>query len=47
MFGLKAVYGAELVDTLLGSQRVSSEKLRASGFEFAYPDLEGALRAVI
>jgi len=47
MFGLKAVYGSELVDTLLGSQRVSSEKLRASGFEFAYPDLEGALRAVL
>jgi uncharacterized protein (TIGR01777 family) len=47
LFGLKAVYGGELVDTLLGSQRVSAEKLRASGFEFAYPDLEGALRAVI
>jgi uncharacterized protein len=47
LFGLKAVYGAELVDTLLGSQRVSSDKLRATGFEFSYPDLEGALRAVI
>jgi uncharacterized protein (TIGR01777 family) len=47
LFGLKAVYGAELVETLLGSQRVSSEKLRASGFEFAHPELEGALRAVI
>ena len=40
LFGLKAVYGAELVETLLGSQRVSSEKLRASGFEFAHPELE-------
>jgi len=47
LFGLKAVYGAELVETLLGSQRVSSEKLRASGFEFAHPELEGALRTVI
>jgi len=47
IFGLKAVYGAELVDTLLGSQRVASDKLRASGFQFAYPDLEGALRAVL
>jgi uncharacterized protein (TIGR01777 family) len=47
LFALKAVYGAELVETLLGSQRVSSEKLRASGFEFSYPDLEGALRAAI
>lgn len=47
MFGLKVVFGGELVDTLLGSQRVSSEKLRASGFEFAHPDLEGALEAVL
>ncbi len=47
LFGLKAVYGAELVETLLGSQRVSSEKLRASGFEFAHPELEGAFRTVI
>jgi uncharacterized protein len=47
MFGLKAVYGGELVDTLLGSQRVSSAKLQASGFEFAHPDLDGALVAVL
>jgi uncharacterized protein (TIGR01777 family) len=47
LFALRAIYGGELVDTLLGSQRVSSEKLRASGFELAHPDLEGALRAVL
>ncbi len=47
MFGLKAVYGGELVDTLLGSQRVSCAKLQASGFGFAHPDLDGALGAVL
>jgi hypothetical protein len=47
MFGLKAVYGAELVETLLGSQRVSSAKLQGSGFEFAQPDLDDALDAVL
>jgi uncharacterized protein (TIGR01777 family) len=44
---LKLVYGGELVDTLLGSQRVSSTKLRDSGFEFAQPELESALRAIL
>jgi uncharacterized protein (TIGR01777 family) len=43
VFGLKAVYGGELVETLLGSQRVSSAKLQASGFQFAHPDLDAAL----
>jgi uncharacterized protein (TIGR01777 family) len=44
---LKIVYGSELVDTLLGSQRVSSGKLRSSGFEFSYSDLDAALRATL
>jgi uncharacterized protein len=44
---LKLVYGGELVDTLLGSQRVSSGKLRSSGFEFLHPDLGAALRATL
>jgi uncharacterized protein (TIGR01777 family) len=44
---LKLVYGGELVDTLLGSQRVSSGKLSSSGFEFAHPDLDAALRATL
>ena len=47
MPALKLVYGAELVDTLLGSQRVIPEKLQQSGFTFAHPDLDGALRAVL
>jgi uncharacterized protein len=44
---LKVVYGGELVDTLLGSQRVSSERLQRSGFEFAHPKLDDALQAVL
>jgi len=47
MPALKLVYGGELVDTLLGSQRVSSERLQESGFEFAHPELDGALRAIL
>jgi uncharacterized protein (TIGR01777 family) len=47
MFGLKLVYGGELVDTLVGSQRVSSAKLQQSGFEFAHPELDGALQAIL
>jgi uncharacterized protein (TIGR01777 family) len=47
MPALKLVYGGELVDTLLGSQRVVPEKLQQSGFTFSHPELEGALRAVL
>jgi uncharacterized protein len=47
MFGLKVAYGGELVDTLLGSQRVSSAKLEQSGFAFAHPELDGALDAIL
>ncbi len=47
MFGLKIVYGGELVETLLGSQRVSSAKLQESGFEFAHPELDEALDAIL
>ncbi len=32
---------------LLGSRRVEPRKLTAAGFEFAYPDLEGALREAL
>jgi uncharacterized protein (TIGR01777 family) len=46
MLGLKLVYGGELVDTLLGSQRVSSDKLQASGFAFAHPTLDTAFAAL-
>ena len=34
----------EQADLLLEGQRVAPEKLRRSGFEFAYPDLAGALK---
>ena len=45
---LKLVYGAELVQhLLLDGQRVLPDKLLTSGFTFAHPDLETALRAVL
>ena len=47
MFGLKIVYGGELVETLLGSLRVSSAKLQATGFEFAHPQLDEALDTIL
>ena len=47
MFGLKIVYGGELVETLLGSLRVSSAKLQSTGFEFAHPELDEALHAIL
>jgi uncharacterized protein (TIGR01777 family) len=48
MLPLKLVYGGELVQhLLLDGQRVLPEKLLASGFTFAHPDLETALRAVL
>jgi len=48
MFTLKARYGAELVqELLLDGHRVVPQKLLDAGFEFAHPDLEGALRATL
>ena len=45
---IKAVYGSELVETLmLGSLRVVGVKLVEDGFEFRHPVLEDALRATI
>ena len=47
-FGPKLLLGAELADTLLGdSIRAVPTVLPASGFEFAHPDLEGALRSLL
>jgi uncharacterized protein (TIGR01777 family) len=46
-FMLRIALG-ELADALLlASQRVQPEKLGAAGFEFRYPDLEPALRAIV
>jgi uncharacterized protein (TIGR01777 family) len=47
-FGLALVLGGELVDeALLFSQRVLPGKLLQSGYQFRYPFLEGALRALL
>jgi uncharacterized protein (TIGR01777 family) len=48
MLPLKVIYGGELVQhLLLEGQRVLPDKLLASGFRFAHPDLETALRAIL
>lgn len=45
---LKLRYGSELVEALLvGGQRVRPRRLQEDGYEFAYPDLEPALRAML
>ncbi|MCB1002873.1 MAG: DUF1731 domain-containing protein, partial [Acidimicrobiales bacterium] len=47
-FGPKLLFGGELVDELLlASQRVLPERLLDSGFTFALPDLDRALRAAL
>ncbi|MGW5634903.1 TIGR01777 family oxidoreductase [Streptomyces sp. NPDC003832] len=43
---LKAVLG-EMAGDVLGSQRVVPRRLSESGFTFAFPDIEGALRAAL
>jgi len=48
LLALYARYGRELVQgLLLASQRVEPEQLRATGYRFLHPTLEGALRAVL
>jgi NAD dependent epimerase/dehydratase family enzyme len=45
---LKAVYGGELVDSLLvHGQRALPRVLEQRGYEFAHPQLDDALRAVL
>jgi NAD dependent epimerase/dehydratase family enzyme len=45
---LKAVYGGELVDALLvHGQRVHPRVLEEHGYQFAHPQLDDALRAVL
>jgi NAD dependent epimerase/dehydratase family enzyme len=39
--------GEMVEELLLAGQRVSSERLQASGFRFQFPQLESALRHVI
>jgi uncharacterized protein (TIGR01777 family) len=45
---LRAIYGSELVDTLLlVSQRARPQALERAGFEFRQPTLDGALREAL
>ena len=44
-FGLKLAMG-EMSDIVLASQNVSDQKVLAQGFEFEYPELHGALKAL-
>ena len=47
-FGPKLLLGSELADALLfTSARVEPGVLTANGYEFAHPNLEGALRAML
>ena len=43
-FAISALYGEMGRATVLASQRVMPERLVASGFSFAYPELETAIR---
>jgi len=44
---VRLAFGEMGEEMLLGGQRVVSEKLRGQGFDFAYPELEGALGHVL
>ena len=46
-FVVKAVFGQMGEELLLGSQRVDSAKLAASGYKFHYSELEAALRRAV
>jgi hypothetical protein len=45
-FALRLALG-EMADAVLGSARVRPERLVATGYRFAFPELEGALRHVL
>ncbi len=45
-FAMRLAMG-EMADTILNSNRISSEKVQATGFEFQFPKLEGAVRDLI
>ncbi len=44
---VRLAFGEMGEEMLLGGQRIDSERLRGEGFEFAYPELEGALEHVL
>lgn len=45
-FVLRLIFG-EMADTILNSTKVSPEKLEQAGFEFRFPQLEGALKDIM
>lgn len=44
-FALRLLFG-QMADTILGSTKVSAEKIEKAGFQYQYPELEQALRAI-
>ena len=46
-FAAKLFLGELAEEGLLASQRVRPKRLLEAGFEFAYPELEGALRRAL
>ena len=44
---LRLVLGQMAEETILASQRVAPQRLRATGYSFLYPELEGALRHLL
>lgn len=46
-FAVRLAFGQMGEEVLLASQRVEPARLKATGFSFRYPDLEGALRHVL
>ena len=46
-FALKLLLQDMAEETVLASQRVSVQKLLQSGFQFSYPEIEGALKALL
>jgi NAD dependent epimerase/dehydratase family enzyme len=47
-FALRLALGKEMAEALLlGGARVEPARLKATGYQFAYPELDGALRHVL
>lgn len=46
-FALRLAMGEMAEETVLSSQRAVPERLKRAGFRFRYPEIEGALRAVL
>jgi uncharacterized protein (TIGR01777 family) len=44
-FAIKLLFG-EMGSVVLGSTKVSAQKIETAGFKFKYPDLEGALKEI-